>query len=78
VSATTTQGSCTRGGKGKTDGTLTCELGTLGVAATATVTIVVSPARDGTITNTATVRANEPDADRADNSATETTTVLPR
>jgi hypothetical protein len=37
-----------------------------------------SPARDGTIANTASVRGNEPDPDRANNTATETTTVLPR
>jgi uncharacterized repeat protein (TIGR01451 family) len=78
VSATPTQGSCTRAGKGKADSALTCELGTLGVAQTATVTIVVSPTREGTITNTATVRGNEPDTDPGDNSATESTTVLPR
>jgi uncharacterized repeat protein (TIGR01451 family) len=78
VSATPTHGSCARAGKGKTDGVLTCDLGTLGLAQTATVTIVVSPTREGTITNTATVRANEPDADRTDNTATESTTVLPR
>jgi hypothetical protein len=40
------------------------------------VTIVVSPSRAGTITNTAVVRANEPDPDRADNTAIETTAVV--
>jgi hypothetical protein len=57
---------------------LTCDLGVLEAGQSATVTIVVSPSREGTITNTAVVRANEPDADRTDNAAVETTTVLPR
>jgi uncharacterized repeat protein (TIGR01451 family) len=78
VSATPTQGSCARAGKGKADGTLTCDLGALAVGQATIVTIVVSPPREGTITNIATVRANEPDADRTDNTATERTTVLPR
>jgi uncharacterized repeat protein (TIGR01451 family) len=78
VSATPTQGSCERSGKGKADSVLTCELGSLASGASATMSIVVSPARDGTIANTASVRGNEPDPDRANNTATETTTVLPR
>jgi uncharacterized repeat protein (TIGR01451 family) len=78
VSATPTQGSCARAGKGKGDGALTCDLGALAVGQATIVTIVVSPPREGTITNIATVRANEPDADRTDNTATESTTVLPR
>lgn len=78
VSATPTQGTCARNGKGQKDGVLTCDLGSLASNASATVTIVVTTSRDGTIVNTATVRANEPDADRADNTATEETTVLPR
>jgi uncharacterized repeat protein (TIGR01451 family) len=78
VSATSSQGTCVRQGKGRRDGDLVCDLGTLAPGASATVTIVVTPSRDGTITNTATVRANEPDADRADNTATETTTVVAR
>jgi uncharacterized repeat protein (TIGR01451 family) len=69
---------CTRAGKGKAGGTLSCELGPLGAGESATVTIVVSPTRDATVTNTAVVRANEPDPDSTDNTATELTTVLPR
>jgi Domain of unknown function DUF11 len=76
--ATPSQGSCAREGKGQRDGLLTCNLGVLGVGQDATVTLLVSPSREGTITNTAVVRANEPDSDRADNTAVETTTVLPR
>ena len=79
VSATPTQGTCVQQGKGKSDGVLTCELGPLAAGGgSATVTVVVSPARAGTITNTVSVQANEPDADAADNTATETTTVLSR
>ena len=78
VSATPTQGTCVRDGKGRRDGVLTCNLGSLAAGMSATVTIVVTTTRDGTIVNTATVRANEPDADRADNTATAETTVLPR
>jgi uncharacterized repeat protein (TIGR01451 family) len=77
VSATASQGSCTRAGGGNRDGTLTCALGSLAAATSATVTIVVSPSRAGvTLTNTATVRANAPDPNLANNTRTETTTVL--
>jgi uncharacterized repeat protein (TIGR01451 family) len=78
VSATTSQGSCARSGKGKADGVVTCELGGLVSGQGATVSIVVSPAREGTISNTATVRANEPDPNLVNNTATAETTVLPR
>jgi uncharacterized repeat protein (TIGR01451 family) len=78
VSATTTQGTCLRDGKGRRDGMVTCDLGSLASGSSATISIVVTTTRGGTIVNTATVRANEPDADRADNTATEETTVLPR
>ena len=78
VSATPRQGTCTRAGKGRRDGTLTCDLGTLEPGASATVSIVVTPSRDGTITNTVTVRGNAPDPSSANNTATETTTVSPR
>ena len=71
VSATPSQGSCSRSGN-----RITCALGTLNVFATTTVTIVVSPSRAGaTLTNTATVRASSPDPDLANNTATATTTV---
>jgi uncharacterized repeat protein (TIGR01451 family) len=76
VSASATQGSCTRGGKGRRDGTLSCDLGALAAGATASVTIVVEPARAGALTNTATVNAAQPDPNLANNSATETTTVF--
>lgn len=76
LSASATQGSCTRSGKGRRDGTLTCNLGALASGATATVTIVVESGKAGVLVNTATVSANEPDPNTANNSATETTTVF--
>ena len=78
VSATSSRGTCVREGKGSRNGILTCEVGTLAAGESATVTIVVSPAREGTITNIATVRSNGLDANAANNTDTETTTVLPR
>jgi len=79
VSSTPTQGACVREeGKGRSGGVVTCALGALAAGDSATVTIVVSPTREGTITNSATVHANEPDQDPADNTAAETTAVLLR
>ncbi len=76
VSATPTQGNCDRDGKGKRDGVLTCDLGVLASGADAVVTIVVEPASAGTVINTAIVAATQPDPNRADNRATETTLVF--
>ena len=78
VSATASQGSCTRTGGGKTDGLVTCDLGTINAFGTATVTIVVTPTRAGTLTNTASVTASTPDRDAANNTSTATTTVAGR
>src|SRR5262249_20630993 len=64
VSAVSTQGTCSG-----TD-TVTCNLGSLDVLARATVTIVVSPPMTGSLSNTATVMADQ----SASNSAT---TVVP-
>jgi len=76
VSASATQGSCTRSGKGRRGGVLTCDLGPLAAGASASVSIVVEPAKAGTLTNTATVTAAETDPTPADNNATETTVVF--
>jgi uncharacterized repeat protein (TIGR01451 family) len=76
VSATPTQGSCSRDGKGKRDGVLTCELGVLASGADAVVAILVEPTSAGTLINTATVGATQPDPSPADNRATETTVVF--
>jgi uncharacterized repeat protein (TIGR01451 family) len=78
VSATPTKGSCVRDRKTGSGGTLACTIGTLAAGESARVTIVVTPSRGGTLTNTAVIRADQPDGDRADNTSTETTTVLPR
>lgn len=77
LSASATQGSCVRsGGKGRRGGTLTCDLGALASGAAAGVTIQVETGRAGALTNAASVEANEPDPDAANNSASETTTVF--
>ncbi len=66
---------CTRAGIGKTGGTLTCDVGTLGTQSATVVTITVRPAKLGTLSLTANVYAHEPDPNRADNRATVTTSV---
>jgi uncharacterized repeat protein (TIGR01451 family) len=78
MSATTTQGSCTRTGGGKSNGVLTCSLGAISAGSTATVTIVISPSRAGMVTNTAAVQASSPDGNLLNNSDTEDTAVNPR
>jgi uncharacterized repeat protein (TIGR01451 family) len=56
---------------------VTCRLGDLPVADQAVVEIVVRPRRQGAITNTASVSAEEPlDPDESNNVASEVTTVL--
>jgi uncharacterized repeat protein (TIGR01451 family) len=70
VSATPTQGSCTRIGQ-----LVTCNLGTIENGGTVRVTIVVITLDNGTIINTAEVNATEPDPNRRNNTETETTTV---
>jgi uncharacterized repeat protein (TIGR01451 family) len=75
VSATASSGTCT-GPKGKGHGgKVSCNLGTLTSAGTATVTIVVTPNRAGTISNTASVTSDVGDPQSNNNSDTETTTV---
>jgi uncharacterized repeat protein (TIGR01451 family) len=73
-SASATQGSCTAS---KTKPTLvTCSLGDLAAAKSATVTLVVEPTQKGTVTNTATVSSTSPtDPNGANNSAGAQTTV---
>jgi uncharacterized repeat protein (TIGR01451 family) len=61
---------CTEGG-----GTVTCNLGTLASGASATVTIVVNPTKEGMITNTVSVTGNVTDLKTANSTATENTTV---
>lgn len=76
VSATASQGSCTRSGSGKSGGVVTCALGAIAPSLSATVTIVVSPSKAATLTNTAVVTASTPDPDQANNTSTATTTVV--
>ena len=70
---TPTQGTCNQQGNQP----VTCSLGTLASGATATVTIVVTPKKAGTITNSASVTSDVADPNAANNSATVTTTVSP-
>jgi uncharacterized repeat protein (TIGR01451 family) len=70
VSATSTAGSCAQ-----TGGTVSCNLGDLNNEASVTVTIVVTPKKAGTITNTAQVSSISPDPNQANNTDTEETTV---
>jgi uncharacterized repeat protein (TIGR01451 family) len=72
VSATPSQGTpCVQSG-----GTVTCNLGAMAAGSTASVTIVVRPKRTGTISNTAVVASTPADTNTANNSVTESTTVV--
>jgi uncharacterized repeat protein (TIGR01451 family) len=70
LSANTTQGSCSEAG-----GTVTCLLGTMTNAGTATITIVTLPNAPGVVSNTATVAADQTDPVPANNSSTQTETI---
>src|SRR4029453_11354611 len=70
VSVSSTKGKCARSGN-----TVTCRIPSLAAAASATITLNVKPAAPGTISNTATSEANEPESNPADNSSTESTTI---
>ncbi|MDP9341544.1 MAG: hypothetical protein M3Q23_05430 [Actinomycetota bacterium] len=69
TSATASQGSCSG------TSTVSCALGSVASGGSATVTIKVTPIQSGTLSNTATVGATEPDPNSANNSATASTTV---
>jgi uncharacterized repeat protein (TIGR01451 family) len=69
-SYTTTQGSCSEAG-----GTLTCLLGNMANAGTATISVLVIPQQPGQISNTATVAADQVDPNPANNTSTWTETV---
>ena len=71
VSATSTAGSCAQTGS-----TVTCNLGDLSSGSSVTVTIIVTPKKAGTITNTAQVTSISPDPNAANNTDTEETTVV--
>jgi uncharacterized repeat protein (TIGR01451 family) len=71
ISTTPSQGSCSVQGSQN----ITCNLGTLASGATASVTIVVTAKKAGTVSNTASVATSEPDPQSANNTVTESTTV---
>jgi uncharacterized repeat protein (TIGR01451 family) len=68
-SASASQGTCS----GTT--TVSCNLGTLNNAASATITIVATPTLGGTLSNSVNITAGLPDSNTANNSATTSTTV---
>jgi uncharacterized repeat protein (TIGR01451 family) len=70
LSSTTTQGSCSEAG-----GTVTCLLGTMANAGTATITILTLPGQPGVVANTATVTADQTDPNPANNSSTWSETI---
>jgi uncharacterized repeat protein (TIGR01451 family) len=71
-SATPSQGTCSQ-----SSGTVTCSLGTLAGAATATVAITVAPTSGATsYTNQASVTANQPDPNLANNAISQTTAAV--
>jgi len=70
LSATPSQGSCSEAA-----GTVTCLLGTMANAGTATITILSVPGQPGIVSNTATVSADQTDTSTANNSSTQTETI---
>jgi len=72
VSVATTRGTCTQA-----HGVVTCNLGSVRDAEFAEVKIIVTPNSTGTIANSMNVTANESDLALANNSTTQTTTVVP-
>ena len=76
-SVTTTQGTCTKATKNDVT-TVTCNLGTMADAATATIKIVAKLRVTGPNTNTVTVSEAGPgDPDTTNNSSSVTTNVTP-
>jgi uncharacterized protein (TIGR03437 family) len=71
VSATTSQGMCGN----PVNGVISCNLGELAAGASANLTIIVKPPATRTITASATVNGQEPEANRANNNASVTSEV---
>jgi uncharacterized repeat protein (TIGR01451 family) len=69
-SATPSQGSCSEAG-----GAISCALGGLANGADATIDVVATADTAGTVTNTASVQADQPDGDTQNNSASQSTTI---
>lgn len=72
ISSSSSQGSCSG------TATITCTLGAIRVNTTATVLITVRPDAEGEIVNTASVAADENDANPSNNTAKATTSVRPQ
>ena len=70
LQTTTTQGSCSEAG-----GTVTCLLGPMANAATATISILTIPNAPGIVTNTAAVKADQTDPNSANNTSTQSETI---
>jgi uncharacterized repeat protein (TIGR01451 family) len=70
LSAVSTQGTCS-----EADGTVTCLLGTMNDASTATVTILTLAGSPGTASNTATVSADQTDPNLTNNTSTQVETI---
>lgn len=75
ISATTTQGTLVTPPV-NSSGSVTANVGTLAVNATATIAVTVRANMRGAINNTASVTANENESNPSNNTATQTTTVL--
>ena len=71
ISSSATQGACSG------TATVTCNVGSLAVGASAVVTINVTPSAQGQLANTATVTAGESDFDATNNSSSITTFIQP-
>lgn len=71
LSATASQGACSG------SGTIGCALGNLPNGTSATVTFVVNPTVEGPLSNTASVKGNEPDPNAGNDSDTDTIIVNP-
>ncbi len=69
-SVTTNTGTCSEAG-----GTVTCLLGTMANAGTATIAILTVAGTPGVVSNTATVTADQTDPNPANNSSTQTETI---
>jgi uncharacterized repeat protein (TIGR01451 family) len=70
LSVATTQGSCSEAG-----GSVTCLLGTLANAATATISILTLPGTPGVVSNIATVSADQTDPVSSNNTSTQSETI---
>jgi uncharacterized repeat protein (TIGR01451 family) len=71
LSSTSTVGTCSEAG-----GIVTCLLGTMANAGTATITVLTIPGQPGVISNTATVTADQTDPNLANNTSTQNEIVV--